>query len=635
MGGGVGLMCGISGFVQSHRLTEDEVTEAIKQQLACQRHRGPDAEGWFAGGHGVVGQNRLSVIDLVRGDPPVTNEDESIGVALNGEIYNFRPLRDQLLRAGHTMRTSGDTEVLAHLAEDHDAVGIASKLDGMFAFAAWDRQRQILMLGRDRMGKKPLYFWHSSTTFVFGSEIKAVLAHPRVSCELDGRAVDAYLTFGYVPTPYTFFEGVRSLPPGHVLTLRPGGEPATERYWRFEVPGLGASAPALDLSLDEAAVEVRRLLQRAIRRRLIADVPLGAFLSGGIDSSAIVALMAGEMETRVKTFTIGFDDRNGFDERPYARLVASRFGTDHHEEVVNPEAVELVERLVWHHDQPFGDSSAVPTFLLNQAARKHVTVALSGDGGDELFAGYERFAAGIAANRALALPAMVRRAARRGLSVLPSGGLHGRIGSLQRFAQAIEPGLPWAYLSWISYVPERWRRRQLEAPDDWARLDYDRLWRATEGAETLDRLLALNIETYLLDDLLVKMDRTSMAHGLEVRSPFLDTDLVEFTSRLAPGLKIRGLSLKRVLKQAMAELLPGEVIHRRKHGFGVPLDRWFREDLESYTRSVLGTDARVRRHVNNAALDALLEEHRTHAANHGHALWTLLTLELFLRRYRW
>ncbi len=399
-------------------------------------------------------------------------------------------------------------------------------------------------------------------------------------------------------------------------------------------PGVNGAAPSLDLGLEEAAREVRSRLQAAIRRRLVSDVPLGAFLSGGVDSSAIVALMAGVMGEPVKTFTIGFEDRNGFDERPFARAVASRFGTEHHEEVVHPEAIDLVERLVWHHDQPFGDSSAVPTFLLNGAAREHVTVALAGDGGDELFGGYERFALGVAVDRARTLPSVVRRVGRQALSSLPAADPRGRLGRAQRFAEIVEEGMPWAYLGRISYVPEDWRRRLLPQRDDWARENYGQLWRSTEGARPLDRLLALNVDTYLLDDLLVKMDRTSMAHGLEVRSPFLDTELLEFVSRLAPALKVRGLSLKRVLKRAVKDLLPKEILYRRKHGFGIPLDRWFREDLGAYSRSVLGPGARVRHHLNGDALDQLLAEHRA-GVSHGHALWTILTLEIFLRRHDW
>lgn len=625
-------MCGICGFVDANG---GGGPSTIELQLATQRHRGPDAEGSFDGGRAVIGQNRLSIIDLVTGDPPMTSEDGAIGAVLNGEIYNFKVIRQELAAAGHRFTSEGDTEVLAHLAEIHRPVELARKLDGMFAFATWNREREILFLGRDRMGKKPLYYWSSADTFVFSSEIKGVLAHPAVPCELNPEAISAYLTFGYVPTPDTFFTGIRSLPPAHVLSVAPGGQPLIERYWQLAVPGVNGGPPDLDLGMEEAAREVRRLLQEAIRRRLVADVPLGAFLSGGIDSSAIVAMMAGVMGEPVKTFTIGFDDRDGFDERPFARAVAERFGTEHHDAVVHPEAVELVERLVWHHDQPFGDSSAVPTFLLNEAARQHVTVALSGDGGDELFAGYERFAAGVAVDRVLSMPRPVRRLGQKTLAGLPASALHGRVGRAQRFAAMVEEGMPDAYLGWISYVPERWRQRLLPAGGDQARRAYGQLWDSTAGARTLDRLLAVNLETYLVDDLLVKMDRTSMAHGLEVRSPFLDTDLIEFAFRLRPSLKARGLSLKRVLKRAVEDLLPKEILSRPKRGFGVPLDRWFRQDLESYTRKMLGPGASVRAQLDGRALDELMAEHRSGRAAHGHALWTLLTLELFLRRHGW
>lgn len=624
-------MCGISGAVTAGGRIDER---ALVAQLACQRHRGPDAEGHFAVGPGGVAQNRLAVIDLVHGDPPLTNEDATVGAVLNGEIYNFRDLRSELLASGHKLTSEGDTEVIAHLAEDHNAVALARRLDGMFAFAVWDGARERLVLGRDRVGKKPLYYWAGPQAFVFASEIKGVLAHPAVSRDLNEQALSAYLTFGYVPTPETFFEGVKSLPPGHVLTLVPGGEPRIERYWRLEVPGAD-DVIQLRLPARHAAAEVREKLREAIRRRLISDVPLGAFLSGGIDSSAIVALMASEMNRPVKTFTIGFEDDEGFDERPFARAVAERFGTEHQEFVVHPEAVDLVERLVWHHDQPFGDSSAIPTYLLNQVARSEVTVAISGDGGDELFGGYERFAAGLVADRFRAMPRTLRATTKGALDWLPASALGGRVGRFQRFAAEAERGLPWAYLAWVSYTPEEWRHRLLPKPDDWGREDYARGWARTDGATTLDRLLALNVETYLLDDLLVKADRMSMAHGLEVRSPFLDTHLLEFAIRLAPSLKVRGLSLKRVLKRAVADMLPKDILRRRKRGFGVPLDRWFRQDLETYTRSALGPGARVRSRVVPEELDRLLVEHRSGARNHGHALWTMLTLELFLRGQGW
>ncbi len=625
-------MCGICGVVQERPV---ELTRAIADQLRTQRHRGPDAEGWFEGGRGIIAQNRLAIIDLVSGDPPMTNENGTIGAVLNGELYNFRAIRGLLQRDGHTLSSSGDTEVLAHLAEGAQAGDIARSVDGMFAFAIWDTVRERLILCRDRVGKKPLYYWRGGGSLVFASEIKGVLAHPSVPRELNPRAIAAYLNFGYVPTPETFFNGIYSLPPGHVLTYEPGGEPSIERYWRLHVPGTEGAPARLDIGMDEAAMEIRRLLTAAIHRRLVSDVPLGAFLSGGIDSSAIVALMAETTGAPVKTFTIGFDDRDGYDERPFARMVADRFHTEHHEAVARPQMVELVDRLVDHHDQPFGDSSAVPTFLVNKLARDHVTVALSGDGGDELFAGYERFMGALAVDATRRVPGLTGAPARRWLNALPSSGLRGRVGKAQRFAETVGQDLPLAYLGWVGYISEPWRQRLLLAPDDWARDLYCSQWQSTRGARPLDRVLALNFETYLVDDLLVKADRMSMAHGLEVRSPFLDTELVEFAVRLKPTLKARGLSLKRVLKRAVSDVLPPEVLDRPKRGFGVPLDRWFREDLASYTTAMLGQPARVRRHVSGNTLDAMLAEHASGRVMHGQALWTLLTLELFLRKHDW
>lgn len=607
----------------------------MHEQLRLLHHRGPDASGSFDRAHAAVAQNRLAIIDLVDGDPPIHNEDATIGVALNGEIYNFRELRSQLIAEGHVFASRGDTEVLAHLAEDHDPPALASQLDGMFAFAIWDDRRQRLILGRDRVGKKPLYYWAGDGVLVFGSELKAVLAHPRVPRRLEERAIPAYLSFGYVPTPLTFFEGIRSLPPGHVLVATPGGKPTIEAYWKPRVPGAD-DVERLDLSLADAARGVRGHLERAVERRLVSDVTLGAFLSGGVDSSAIVGIMAGLSEKPVPTFTIGFEDSAGYDERPYARAVAERFGTDHHEEVVAPDAVDLVERLVWHHDQPFGDSSAIPTFLLAQMTGRHATVALSGDGGDELFAGYERFAAALAVGHYGSVPRPLRAGGRRLIGLLPPGAARGRVGNVQRFARVAEAGLPDAYRAWISFIDDDTREALLGRADGWAAADFAEHWEAAGDAHLLDRLLRVNIETYLLDDLLVKADRMSMAHGLEVRSPFLDTDLLEFALRLPPATKARGLSLKRVLKAAVADLLPEEITKRRKRGFGVPLDRWFREDLGEYLESTVGApDARVRHHLVGSAVDRVLAEHASGLRDHGHALWLLLTLEVFLRRHGW
>ncbi|HEY2655285.1 MAG TPA: asparagine synthase (glutamine-hydrolyzing), partial [Solirubrobacteraceae bacterium] len=537
-------MCGIAGFVGTRQGSADRI---IKAQLSCQRHRGPDAEGAFVRGRGAIAQNRLAIIDVARGDPPITTEDGTIGAVLNGEIYNFRELRRGLERDGHQFATGCDTEVIGHLAEQCAPAELAERLDGMFAFAVWDATRERLILGRDRFGKKPLYYWGRGDTIVFASEIKGVLAHPEVPRELDPAAIPAYLTFGYVPTPRTFFAGIQSLPPGHVLTLDAGAALRVECYWTPErrERGSGNSRP----SLDEAGAELRRLLTDSVARRMVADVPIGALLSGGVDSSAVVATMAGLSPGRVATFTIGFDDQDGYDERPFARAVANRYGTDHHEFVVRPNAVELVERLVWHHDQPFGDSSAIPTYLLAELTRSHVTVALCGDGGDELFAGYERFAASLVVSRYNAIPRPLRAMSRQALARFPASALDGRVGNAQRFAEVAEKRMPEAYLDWVSFIDEPTRRTLLDDPDPWARREFAAAWSSTSELEPLDRVLDLNLRTYLLDDLLVKADRMSMAHGLELRSPFLDAELASYAIALRPRLKIGGLSLKRVLKR--------------------------------------------------------------------------------------
>lgn len=622
-------MCGIAGYLQSEPRVPVEV---IDRQLRLLDHRGPDSSGVFTGRRAVIGQTRLAIIDLVTGDPPIHNEDHSVGAALNGEIYNFKQLRDELKARGHDLKTEGDTEVIAHLAEDLDPLSLASSLDGMFAFAVWDESRGRLVLGRDRLGKKPLYYWHANHSFVFASELPALLAHPHVSARIDPDVVPAYLTFGYVPSPRTFYEGIFSVPPGHVLIVDESMNVEIVPYWEPRVPG-ARGVSRVDLTLDAAASELRTRLEAAVARRLVSDVPLGAFLSGGVDSSAVVGIMSGLVDRPVKTFTIGFEDTEGFDERAYARTVASRFNTDHLEFVVKPDAVELVERLVWHHGQPFGDSSAIPTFLLSKLTREHVTVALSGDGGDELFAGYERFSAALLLERLAVLPSVAEQGLGKVLGLVPPTWFSGRSGSAQRLWTGLGRGLPDAFREWVAYVPAHEVAALAGGISKWAFEDYRQIWTATAGAKTLDRLLYLNLRTYLLDDLLPKVDRMSMAHGLEVRSPLLDQDLVEFALRLPNQTRIKGVTMKRVLKAAVADLLPPELLKRRKRGFGVPLDRWFRTDLRSFVEAkLLGSDARINAFLRGDAVRALMVEHQGGARNHGHALWTLLTLEVFLRQ---
>jgi len=621
-------MCGIAGAVDAGGAEP----AGVERQLDTLDHRGPDSRGSFVSPQCVVGQTRLAVIDLVTGDPPITNEDGTVGVALNGEIYNYRALADGLRARGHHLRTTGDTEVIAHLVGELEPVEVARRLEGMFAFAAWDGRRGRLVLGRDRLGKKPLYYWTGGSRLVFGSEIKAVLADPAVPREMDPDALPAYLTFGYVPTPGTFFAGIRSVPPGHVLVVEPGAEPRLECYWSPPLPA--ATAPPM--AFAEAVHQARGLLTAAVERRMVADVPLGAFLSGGLDSSAVVAIMAGLSSQPVRTFTIGFTD-GSFDERPYARMVAERFGTEHVEFVVTPDAIELVERLVWHHDQPFADSSAIPTYLLSELTRRHVTVALAGDGGDEVFAGYERFVAAGALQRVQWVPGSVRTAVTGVAARIPGGDTRRVVGRAKRFLATADRTPLEAVRALLAPIDDGWRDALLGAPAPPSATDAWRTaWAASEGSDLLTRLLDLNVRTYLLDDLLPKVDRASMAHGLEVRTPLLDQKLMEWVAGLPRTALLRGFETKRVLRAAMATELPPEILRRRKKGFGVPVDRWFRTDLSSYLESMLGSPAaRVRAHLEPDAVDRLLSEHRTGTANHGPALFALLTLEIFLRRESW
>lgn len=621
-------MCGIAGGT-GHGAA---LRSVVASQLATLERRGPDSWGLHVGVGGAVGQTRLAVIDLETGDPPITDESGQLAVALNGEIYNYEALRRRLLSTGHLLTTRGDTEVIAHLAEDLEPVELAAALEGMFAFAVWDGRHGRLILGRDRLGKKPLYYWVNGDQLVFGSELKAVLRDPRVPRRLDAEALPGYLAFGYAPSPGTFFEGVRSLPPASVLVHDERGT-TVQRYWDAPAAQRGEMLTA---SSGELAAELRRHLTVAVRDRLVADVPLGAFLSGGLDSSVVVGLMAEASSRPVRTFAIGFEEA-AYDERRWARLVAERFGTEHVEEVVRPDASRVMDDVLDGCDQPFADSSAVPMYLLAGVARRDVTVALSGDGGDELFAGYERFAAAIAVDRVgRRLPASVAANMRRAAAKLGGADQRGMRARAARLLSEVGHPMPEAYSSWVRvFAPSSLQSvlgGVLPDVDSW----YQDMWTASAGAPLLSRLMDLNRRTYLVDDLLVKVDRMSMAHGLEVRSPLLDHRLVEFAVRVPPQQHMRGPVLKRLLKLAVADLVPAEVVRRRKKGFGVPLDDWFRGPLREEVRArLLDPGARVRQHLDGEGIAALVTEHDAGRGAHGQRLWSLLMLERFLERESW
>ena len=625
-------MCGIAGILHFDGAPVDE--RQLRAMSDALRHRGPDADGVFtdcAAAPAIgLAHRRLSVIDLSHAaDHPVPNEDGSVQVMLNGEIYNFAALRQELAPR-HTFRSHGDTEAVAHGYEEKGDA-IIEALDGMFALVIWDARKRRLVLARDAFGKKPLYYWHDARRLVFGSEIKALLA-AGVPAAMDEASLPEYLAFGYVPTPRSLFQGVRKVPPASILVADGGGVRAPRRFWDPAFPPRGEARP---VGLPEAAERVRALLTEAVRKRLIADVPLGVLLSGGVDSSAIAALMARLVPGRVKTFTAGFEGDAFFDEREHAREVAAHIGSEHRDSVVQPHAAALMETLLHHHDEPFGDSSALPTYLVAQAARQHVTVALNGDGGDETFAGYHKFTAALIAER---IPESLRGlAATAGGWIPPGPRAHSLRSRARRFLSKAALPPTERFFAWTTiFDMPALRAVVCNGLFDRARLlsSLEQALGAAAGSSALSQLLYLNARTYLLDDLLPKMDRMSMAHGLETRSPLLDRALFDYVATLPDGLKRRGARGKIVLKEAVKDLLPAGIVHRRKHGFGVPLGAWFRGELRPLVEDTLLSSARLSRLLRPEAVRAIFDEHVSGRADRGHQLWTLLTLELWLRKHR-
>jgi asparagine synthase (glutamine-hydrolysing) len=625
-------MCGIVG-ISGPELMENTAAarELIERMLGVVEHRGPDDKGHHIETGVAMGMRRLAIIDLSAGRQPISNEDGSIWIVFNGEIYNYRELRELLLARGHKLRTRTDTETIVHLYED-EGERCVERLRGMFAFAIWDRRERRLFMARDRVGKKPLHYTLIGRTLVFGSEIKSLLQHPGVKREVNPQAISDFLSFGYVPDPATAFNGISKLPPGHTLTFK-DGLIRTRRYWDFDYFGDSAAQGLREPEApEEDYVErLRELIAESVRARLESDVPLGAFLSGGIDSSLVVAMMAREM--KVKTFSIGFSDA-GFDELRYARIAARHFGADHHEFVVTPDVCRLVEEIVWHHDEPFADVSSVPTYVVSKMAREYVTVALSGDGGDEVFGGYERYVVDQRRQRYERLPAFLRRALLRASRALPQGA-YGK-----RFLRniALEPAA--RYVDSVTHFDRDSQidlfsvdaRRALAGYDPAER--FERTFAAPASRSGLDHLLYLDSKTYLPGDILVKVDRMSMANSLETRAPLLDHRLIEFAQTIPASLKLRGLETKYILKRAAAGLIPDEIINRPKQGFDVPIRRWFNRELREMLDDTLNDRrARERGDFNHRAVLAILDEHRRGVRDHSRQLWSLLVLELWRRAF--
>jgi len=634
-------MCGITGAVWTDPKREID-SATLRQMTDVLRHRGPDDAGQYVAAYrlrppyealpGVaLGFRRLSIIDLEGGHQPMGNEDGSIWVVFNGEIYNYPTLRRRLEGAGHTFRTQSDTETIVHLYED-EGLDSFQHLNGMFAIAIWDARLRRLVLARDRLGKKPLVYHHSVGRLLFASELKSLLQVGDVPRDIDPQALDEYLTYQYVPHPRTIFSTIRKLPPGHLAVFR-DDQLEVCAYWQ---PDFNHE---ITLDAREARERLVELLTSSVQLRMRSDVPLGAFLSGGIDSSLVVALMQQQSTQAIKTFTIGFPVAE-YDETSYARQVSQHLGTEHEELQVTPDGVEILPRLVWHYDEPFADSSAIPTWYVSQMTRQHVTVALSGDGGDELFAGYPRYRAVWLSHQIDQLGTLRAALAARVWQRLPGARQKSLVRRFKRFSEFLSLTPQRRYLEWIAIFHES--RRALLYRDDFLEQlpNADpfqflaRAWARAGQRDVVSAASLADLTTYLPCDLMTKVDIASMAHSLEVRQPFLDYRVVEFAASLPIALKFRWGRGKQLLRQAFGQLLPPEIWRRKKMGFGVPLEHWFRHELRDLTHDVLLTEqARTRQFFRGEAIAQLVAEHEQRQFDHAYRLWALLVLELWLREW--
>jgi asparagine synthase (glutamine-hydrolysing) len=625
-------MCGIAGILHVEPATAVVSTD-VERMIAVLQHRGPDAGAVYVDGAVGLGHRRLSIIDVAGGQQPMLNEDGTKAIIFNGEIYNYAILRERLVARGYRFATRSDTEVILHAYEEYGE-GCVQHLRGMFAFAIWDAKQSRLFLARDRLGIKPLYYRWDGHTLLFGSELKAILQYPAVSRQINPLALDDYLTYLYIPSPKTIFRGIQKLRPGHTLMVSRESVQEHE-YWDVNF------ALRDNLSEDEYAAGLFDTLQESVSMHLMSEVPLGAFLSGGVDSSAVVGLMARALEKPINTASIGFQEM-GFDELPYARMVSRHFGTQAYERIMEAKAAQILDLLVWHFDEPFADASMVPTYYVSQVARERVTVCLSGDGGDENFAGYRRYRFDAMENR-------MRR-------LLPGGLRHPLFGALAW----LYPKADWlpqvfrakSLLTNLSLSPERayfqsmsWfspamkrqlygtaLRRGIEGYDAFSAMQpyFDR----THGWDPLSRIQYVDIKTYLVDDILTKVDRASMAHSLEVRVPLLDHEVVEFAASIPGDYKLRRGEGKYILKRALEGLLPHDILYRRKMGFSLPLAQWFRGELKrSFEERVLTKEAFVGELFDQAPIRQWWIQHQRGTRDYAHHLWALLVLECWGERF--
>ncbi len=630
-------MCGIAGQVREDGARVER--ELLESMCAALEHRGPDSRGLHLDAGAGLGVQRLRIIDLETGDQPIYNEDRTIAVVLNGEIYNFRELRERLVARGHRFRTRSDTETIVHLYEEQGP-GCVRSLHGMFAFALWDSRHRRLVIGRDRVGKKPLFYsYREGSGLSFASELAGLMRDPEIPRDLDYQAIDCFLAYQYIPSPLSVFRQVRKLPPASVLVYADGAL-SIERYWRLD-----HSRKRTIGDRHELNSEIRDAIRRATRRRMVADVPLGAFLSGGIDSSTVVASMAECSSRPVQTFSIGFESES-FNELPYARRIAAEFGAEHHEFVVRPDVVELIPRIVRQYGEPFADSSAIPSFCLAELTRRHVTVALNGDGGDESFGGYGRYHGNPFARRLERrldhLPLPLRSAIGAVGERMPAKGRRRNAWNrARRLARslALDPAARYARV--MSYFD--WRQRDRLYTREFKGLVGESLapavisepWVAANCNEPVDAMLAVDVETSLPGDLLVKMDVATMAHSLEARSPFLDPEVMELAASLPAELKVRGSEKKIGLRDALRGWIPDEVLDRPKMGFAVPISDWLRHDLRDWARDILlDPVARDRGWFDHGYVETTLDRHVQGVEDAWPRIWALLVLEIWLREAR-
>lgn len=622
-------MCGIAGKIDfSGAAVAEPAIQRMCDQIA---HRGPDAYGHHCGEFVGLGQRRLSIIDLSdTANPPLSSDDQSIWIVFNGEIYNFRDERKKLEDRGHHFRTACDTEVILHLYQEY-GISCLDHLRGMFALAIWDARKKRLFAARDRLGKKPFFYCKTPSALVFASSINALLADPAVSRSPNFHAIDRYLHYQYVPSPQTAFEGIFKLPAAHFLTCDIAGDLKVDRYWTPEPSAIST------LCAEDLETEIVRLLRESVQLRLVSDVPVGVFLSGGIDSGAVTALMARECSSPIKTFSIGFDESQA-NELPYARKVAEKYGTDHHEMIVQPSASEVLPLLVKQFGEPFADSSAVPSYYVAHLARQHVTVALSGDGGDESFLGYNHYTAAESWSKADFIPYALRhsmgRLVSRAAERIPFSNFATRI---ERAGKLFGSHVSQRYDITIAMVKDEEKRasytprfQQLVA----AQKNGHSGWSWPDGATVWDAMSTHDKLHYLPDCLMVKTDVSSMASSLEVRCPFLDHKFVEFAATIPARFKRNGNDGKAILKQALRNLLPAEVLGKPKSGFGIPIQKWFRRDLKDFLSGLLLDETSARRGLFDPVfLRRMVDDQVSGNRDWSNRLWGFLCLELWFREY--